>query len=92
MKIDFELVQNATSEEFVEFVKSTLEEWQIENYQWRLDTKWVGEVFLHVLVDKEELELKYSTSTILMQFVYTSGFYELQKINAHALKWLKEVL
>ncbi|CAI8947987.1 hypothetical protein EMIT07CA2_550118 [Brevibacillus sp. IT-7CA2] len=88
--IDFEQVKNATSDEFADFVKETLREWQVDNYNWRLDTAWVGEVFLHVLVDKEELE--YSTTTQLMQFVYRSGMYEFQNVNSCALKWLKENL
>lgn len=85
--IDFEQVKNATSDDFVDFVKETLLEWQVDNYIWRLDTAWAGEVFLHVLVDKEKLDA--STTTQLMQFVYRSGVFEFQSVNSDALKWLK---
>lgn len=90
MNIDFEQVQNATSEKFVQFVKRTLIEWQVDNFQWILDTKWAGEVFLYVLVDIEKLD--YSTSTQLMQFVYRSGHYDFQRVNSDALNWLKTIL
>lgn len=85
--IDFEQVKKATSDEFVGFIQSTLKEWQVDNYIWRLDQNWVGEVFVHVLVDREKVN--FSVSSHLMQFVYRSGIYEFHNINGDALKWLK---